>query len=313
MNRNKSSLYLLIGSGRSGTTWLQDMLTMDFNYRSIFEPLHELQVPIAKKYYNLFLESDAEIPELYNYLFNVFYRRVDNAWLSWMHFGITKNTPIFKKVLQYIYNLPKYKFWAKHRVIKFIKANLMVEYLQQNFDVNIIYLIRHPCAVISSQRKMGWNTKMDRVLSQKNLIEKYDDVRELILSANKEIEKLTVLWCIENSLILNQIRNKRINVVFATYEDIVLNPEGELRRILLESLYPGKVVDRIISRMKRRMPPQDKSIYKWKSKINNEEKHLIINIVKEFNISLYGSEPFPDEIEKYKYKQYKNCLSECRK
>ena len=305
MNRKKSCAYLLIGSGRSGTTWLHDMLTMDFNYRPIFEPLHELQVPIAKKYYNLFLESDAEIPELYDYLLNVFYRRVNNAWLRWMHFGISNNTPILRKVLQYIYNLPKYKFWARYRVIKFIKANLIVEYLQKNFDVKIIYLIRHPCAAVSSQRKMGWNTKMDRILSQKNLIKKYDGIQGLILSANKEIEKLTILWCIENSLILDQIRNKKIKVIFATYEDIVLNPEGELQRILSESSYPDKVANRIVSRMKRRSPPQERSIYKWQSEINDEEKKYIINMITAFDIFLYGSDPFPVEREKNKYKLYK--------
>ena len=53
--KENASPIVLAGSGRSGTSWLLNILTLDYNYRAIFEPFNWLQVPIASKFSNIFL------------------------------------------------------------------------------------------------------------------------------------------------------------------------------------------------------------------------------------------------------------------
>jgi len=36
--KENASPIVLVGSGRSGTPWLLNILTLDYNYRAIFEP-----------------------------------------------------------------------------------------------------------------------------------------------------------------------------------------------------------------------------------------------------------------------------------
>ena len=41
---------LLAGSGRSGTTWVSDIMNYDNEYRYIFEPFHPRKVDFSKEF-----------------------------------------------------------------------------------------------------------------------------------------------------------------------------------------------------------------------------------------------------------------------
>ena len=264
---------------------------MDFNYRPIFEPLHEFQTSIGGEYANKYLTSDDDVPELEDYLFRVFYRKIGDAWLRWLHFGIGFETSRSRKILQYIYNSPKFKFWAKNRVVKLIKANLMIEWILNQFEVQkIIYLIRNPCAVVLSQRKLGWNTNLSRYLSQSKLMEIYADQYELIQSAEEITEKLTIQWCIENSLLLNQIERNKNNILFLKYESLVMNPLETLTFIMKESSYQASAIHKITKKMAGSKLPQTKSLRKWEQELEEKEIRYILETSKKFGISLYEND-----------------------
>ena len=40
----------LVGDGRSGTTWIANLLNADNSYREMFEPFHPQKVPQAKQF-----------------------------------------------------------------------------------------------------------------------------------------------------------------------------------------------------------------------------------------------------------------------
>ena len=236
-NMNKNNVIVILGSGRSGTSWLHDVLTSHFNYRRIFEPLHPTQVKSISRFAGLYLSSKDEEETLYKYIHNVYHYRTDDAWLRWSHLGITKDTKITRKILQFGYNLPKFKFWAKNRVVKFIQANLMISWLSAKFPYKTVFIIREPFSVIKSQLNMGWSHDLKLYIQQPKIRQAIPhlDLEHLERSFTTIEERLTARWCIENYIAVNEVRrfNDTSKIIPLTYEKV---KQGNNISVLLEKL-----------------------------------------------------------------------------
>ena len=227
---------IITGSGRSGTTWIHDLLTSHYSYRRIFEPLHPRQVASAAGFAGLFLQRDSQSKELNTYLDKVFYRRTDDAWLRWLHCGITRETKQPRRFLQYAYNLPKFKFWAKNRVVKFIQANLMIEWLHANFEHAILFVIRNPYHVVRSQRNMGWANDIHLYLNQPELVSNHLDAKTATFVAGLDsmVERLCAIWCIQNKVAIEQTARITDRVHCVSYE--TLRDDKRVRADAIRSL-----------------------------------------------------------------------------
>ena len=58
---------IIAGSGRSGTTWIQDVLAEANQLRTVFEPLHPQGVSRARGLAYRYIEADEESPDLQHY------------------------------------------------------------------------------------------------------------------------------------------------------------------------------------------------------------------------------------------------------
>jgi hypothetical protein len=123
--------------------------------------------------------------------------------------------------------------FPKYRVIKEIRANLFLKWLHDNFpSIPILFLVRHPCAVVLSRMQLKWATDGDiePFLSQEKLVEDYlYDKLDLIMNAKTPEEKHAIIWCISNLVPLKQFNPGELNIVF--YENLCLRPEVEIPRI----------------------------------------------------------------------------------
>ena len=97
-----------------------------------------------------YLVPGDEHPELENHLQKVFFGRPDDGWLKWMHARIPSGASRRQSALHVFDLLTSYRPLAPQRLVKFIKANLCLAWLKQKFEPRIIYLTRHPCAVLAS-------------------------------------------------------------------------------------------------------------------------------------------------------------------
>jgi len=114
----------LAGSGRSGTTWIAELMNFDNSYRFIFEPLHINRVPLAKPFgWRRYLRPDDDNPELLDSMKTILGGRFRNSWTD--HFN---------------------RCWIpKKRLVKEIRANLLLGWLHKHFpQVRIVLLLRHP-------------------------------------------------------------------------------------------------------------------------------------------------------------------------
>jgi hypothetical protein len=204
------------GAGRSGTTWLAEIIASEICGRIIFEPFY------ARVIENVGLEPLPYMPPsvrnepLLAYCHNVVTGRIRHEWID------QQVTLLF----------PKY------RVVKEVRSNFFLKWFTHNFPtVPILFIIRHPCAVVLSRMQFsriedGWDpdSDIDFYLSQKELVSEFlSDKLEIIEKAKTTEERHALYWCINNLVPLKQFSRGQLNVFF--YENLCAHPNIELPRI----------------------------------------------------------------------------------
>jgi hypothetical protein len=240
---------VIAGFGRSGTTWIQDVVAQANRLRAVFEPLHSQLISGAQGHAHRYLSASDESDELYRLLHRFFYE----DYLSlWSDYRIVKNRLLpksedlvswrkFKAWLHFISNsknnVVRYHWQRryKERIVKFVRANMMLTWLQEKFDARIVFVIRHPAAVVLSQMRAlpAWSLD-DRIniyRNDKQLLAVLDDnAKQLLFESLEPVESLTLSWCIENSVALRQANAGAIHVVY--YENLLQDGKREWTKLL---------------------------------------------------------------------------------
>lgn len=274
---------LIAGSGRSGTTWLANIIAACQGFGIIFEPFDHRKVPEAKILpLRTYLRPKEECPKKKNFVEEILCGRIHNTWID----RENKNLLIWKYL------------------VKSIRANLMLAWIDYNFHCPIIYVIRHPCAVVLSRLKLNWETHLDVFLNQENLMQDFlYKFKTLIGRAKTPIQKHTIMWCVENLIPLSQY--SRHDWIFCTYENLCNNTLEETDRIL------GKLGIKRTPRINQAIngfyqTRQDSAIRigknpirDWKKTLSKNEINEILSIVHTFGIKLYTEEllPIPDYLK----------------
>lgn len=273
---------LVAGTARSGTTWLADLIASQIPSRILFEPFnHDLVPDYHYFHYFQYMRQDVENPELYAFAQKVFKGEIRNRWID------RQNERVFSKI----------------RLIKEIRANLALKWLHDNFpEVPILFIMRHPCAVVLSRMELGWATDSDieSFLSQPQFMEDYLlPYLDLIRSARTNEEKHAVIWSVSNLVPLKQFRSNELKVIY--YENLCTQPEMELPEIFKTIGY--QYSSRLASH--RNQPSQtarsgsaivtgaDK-IGNWKQKLSHSQIDNILRVVQAFGLNhLYGDSTLP--------------------
>jgi hypothetical protein len=214
---NYNEVIWLLGDGRSGTTWIQNLINHKRNYRLVFEPFHpELIDAMDFIEPHQYLRSSDSHPGLEKITADIFSgrfmdERIDKFNRSFFYNGI---------------------------IVKDIYANLLSCWARQRFpDVKIVLLIRNPFSVAISKSKKTdwlWTTEPLKLLNQPDLYEDYlEPFDDLIRKTSREgdyIQCQILIWAIINYVPLCQFKQDEICVVF--YEEVYANPVDEISRIM---------------------------------------------------------------------------------
>jgi hypothetical protein len=290
---------VLAGTGRSGTSWLLDLISSEPDYRPVFEPLHPYNVPSARPFNDFYLRDSDDNPALERFFQDVFFGKPAEGWIRWMTLRTAYNESFLRLLARSVYHYRRYKPFARKRVVKIINGNLLLRWLAARLNPAIVFLIRHPCAVVSSQRKMGWGLDLEGFLSQPQLVSEFLSPHvELIRSASTPLEKLTIRWCIENVVPLTQMREGSLRNRPFFFEDLVREPDRTLDAILRHMSLPESEIARFIDKMKVRMPPHPDTLNAWKRRLSEDEQRQILDVVARFGIDVYGADPLPNPSSK---------------
>ncbi|WP_166173394.1 sulfotransferase [Rubrobacter tropicus] len=199
----------LAGTGRSGTTWLSGLVNHDRLYRNVFEPFHPGKVGALRGFRSKqYLRPDDRREEFLYPARRVLSGEVRSFWTD-------RGGALL----------------ARRRLVKDVRANLMLGWMADNFPgMPIVLLVRHPGAVVSSRLALEWRDNLDETMEQKELVEDHLLPMEAeILASTEPFERHLFLWCIDNYVPLKQFRPGGLHLCF--YENLLLDPETELRRL----------------------------------------------------------------------------------
>jgi hypothetical protein len=212
-NHDPAKTLLLISSGRSGSTWLSEVLVETFRCRLIFEPLRRDRAPlVANIAWGRYADPETVDPELDPVLRRILSGRIRHRWPD--HFNA-------------------YRFPGR-RLVKEIRATNLLPYVRARFpQVPVIYLLRHPVATAWSSAELGWDPFLSEFLGQDRLMDGPLAPYRSIIARHAEDPDLfhrhVLRWCMENVVPISQLAPGSVHVVF--YENLVEDPHGELRRL----------------------------------------------------------------------------------
>jgi len=236
-NRDYRNTIFLAGSGRSGTTWVSDVINYRDEYRYVFEPFHPGKVKTCKGFRRKqYLRPEDRREEFLRPARIILSGALKNHY--WAGHLDSRYIPLWRvrknlrknKIRDWAYHLDG-RFDTGRRLIKDVRANLMLGWLRANFpEMPIILLLRHPCAVAHSRMEHGWGPLLDHFLSQRELVEDFlEPFENEMRAARTDFDRHVFSWCVENYVPLTQLRRGEVHLVF--YENLCEDPEGEVRRL----------------------------------------------------------------------------------
>ncbi|SFN72376.1 hypothetical protein SAMN04487989_10317 [Bizionia echini] len=202
---------IVVGSARSGTSWLSETLSRPFRYRMLFEPEQETRTKQGYLLCDKWLTTREDSPEAYHYLKRVFKNRVDCDWIA------QNSNRHWKRHL--------WPFIPKKFIIKFVRFNLSAVYLYQQFGIPVIHIIRNPYDVIRSQQqvKFPWLYDLSHFVSQDRLVQLIQEHFGYDIRAYKTLSPVEILalrWCLENVIPLEVLEPYTGHMEVVRYEDL---------------------------------------------------------------------------------------------
>lgn len=273
---------MVAGTARSGTTWLANIIASQIPCRIMFEPFNpEMVKEFRQFHYFQYMRPTEQNSELFSYCRTIFTGDIRHRWID------CEVTHLF----------PRY------RLVKEIRANLFLNWIHTMFpELPLLFIIRHPCAVVLSRMQLTWATDLDiePFLSQPKLIDDFlADKMDLIRRANTVEEKHAIIWCISNLVPIRQFHAGTLNLLF--YEKLCLQPEAEVPKLF--QMVRQEYHDSVFARMDQpsRTAVRSSAIFRGESKVARWQKELspkqvrnILAVVENFGLDhIYGDSPAP--------------------
>ena len=271
----------LAGSGRGGTTWIAELINHADEYRFMFEPFTARHVPEARGFRNRqYLRPDDDDPAFVAPARAIIEGRIRNRWVDY-------------------YN---HRFVARRRLIKDIRANMFLKWLDVHFPgMPIVLLLRHPLAVAASRLRHRWSNDLADFLTQQTLMSDHlERHRHLLETVHDPFEQHVLQWCIENWIPLRQFKRGEIHLAF--YEHFSVDPRDEIGRLFafLGKPFPEKILERV--ERPSRMAWEAKGVVSalgdpdaWRPYVSPDEISRSLDILAQFGFdTVYSASSLPN-------------------
>jgi hypothetical protein len=211
---------LVAGSGRSGTTWLGEIINSRNEFRTIFEPFHPDRVDAWSRYpHRYYIPCLTNDEYILGDALDILSGKIRDRWSA------THNT----------------KLWATKRIIKEISMNNSLPYLKTKFpQLKVVFIYRNPFAVAQSRIRLGWHREVDptvltdlsvffnQPILMNDFLHPFADI--LMDSQLTDLEKEIAFWCAENYIPLNHIEEDAM-FLKVSYDKLMQNPLKEFKRV----------------------------------------------------------------------------------
>ena len=212
-NHDIENAMMLVSSGRSGSTWLSEVLVDAFSSRLIFEPFRRDRVPLSADLpWGSYAQPGTDRPELERVVGRILSGRIRHPLVD---------------------SLNQQRF-PRRRLVKEIRANNLLPWMHTRFPrVPYVYLLRHPVAASWSATQLRWKPFLDEFIRQDKLITgplaPYTGVIARHGDDPDLFHRHVLRWCLENVVPVQLLAPGSVHVVF--YEDLLEEPDRELSRL----------------------------------------------------------------------------------
>ncbi len=285
-----SETLLIFGSSRSGSTWLAEIISSLPGHSQVFEPLNTRYVKQAEDagvVKNTFRKKSARWEKGQAFLEQVLSGRLMNPWLA--------------------SQIPVNKVFATRRlVVKFVRGNLLLDWMCANLPVlPPAMVIRHPCAIISSQLSKGW-TPSRTILLANSYFDEHPEIRERCSQLRSPEEINALAWCLRYHAPL--CIAKPYPYVLICYEKLVRDGVREIEKLF--KVWKLEMTEDITRQLKKASDTVTHSsqivsgkdpLAGWKTKLSSEQVSDILAVLAIFGMDFYGKELEPDYNKLYDF------------
>ena len=236
MSNNKRPI-LITGSHRSGSTWVGHMLEKSFSVGYIHEPF-SLWNKMGVQGYKF---------ATFDYWYTHVTKDNDEKYFKGLrktmafHYDIFKAIKAVKDPKDFVWSLIEGMKFFVHRMKKsrpLIKdpiAFFSAEWLAKTFDMQVVVLVRHPAAFVTSLIKKKWVFDFTNFTRQPLLMENYlrpfkDEIAKYSKHPQPILDQAILLWKIIHYVMLEYKKNHK-DWIFLRHEDISRDPISQFREL----------------------------------------------------------------------------------
>lgn len=301
---------MIAGTGRSGTTWVQDAIAGANGLRTVFEPLHPIGLREAGAFAFRWVEPDAEWPELEAFMRRVFSGRFLGLWPDLRVrrrslYDLSKPREIPGEHVRLVKHGVAY-LRERHRppLVKFIRANLMLGWLVRRLGARVLLVVRHPGGVIASTLRLGganWHhaPRLERYRSEPALAPWFARVEALLDGSPSPVVAHAALWCIENAIPLEFA--DRWGVVPVYYEELLRGDDEAWHRALSALALDRRPPDEMLAQPSQQVSPDMRRARfdaaqagRWMQQLDARQLAELEAVLRAFGVRDYRvDDPFP--------------------
>ena len=283
---------LLVGSGRSGTTWITEALSALRGTKQLFEPLHPQWVRAVRRVMpphewgpfpnaqGPFLPATADAPEWEAHWRQILEGRIRCHW-----------TDRFQRSGGRVDRL----------VVKSVRANRMLGFILDRLSPRLLYVQRHPVPVVWSRVGRGWHADPRLLLRDEEFVAAHLD-RWIgdIERCSDAWSAHAIWWAAENAAAEADLRTRPH--VFTTFERLCTEGESELARITseLDLPLPDEANETLgtasqLSDERRRYAKGLDRVNGWCGVVGTDQAATVIRWADRLGLRRYDEHPFPKE------------------
>jgi hypothetical protein len=223
---------LVTGMPRSGTTWVARILCASGRAGYIDEPFNlatspgTFRVPVGHWYPYVTEESERQfLPELSRALE--------------FRYPLTRELARCRNRTDLLHTLKMWRGFIRSRgrrpLVKEPHAVFSAEWFAQRLESDVVVTVRHPAAVVSSWKRLGWSFDFTHLLRQRALVQDRlrpfkAEMEAALAPSNDLVDRVALLWrVIYHAVAELKDRFPEFNVV--RHEDLSRNPQEEYAKL----------------------------------------------------------------------------------
>ncbi|MCS3662059.1 sulfotransferase [Salinibacter ruber] len=278
---------LVSASPRSGSTWVAEVVARATDASLIWEPL-------SRKY---------EAAQRAGFDWNTVVRPGETAPRKRAYIdGILSGRALRKEMISFQHFRIRHLWDFRRFLVKCVRANCLLPWLSTWAPGSILYLVRHPCAVVASQLRhpdFGPLVTAENVAFPEAVGRKHPELQAIRNSIETKEEALALEWAVQNRIAL-QGRASYSAVV--SYEHLVRAPEKTFREALsgLGVENPGDVDLAAVARRESSTVQEDRSaatdeqdLARWHRELEDSTINTILGLVQRCGIRGFTTDPVP--------------------